>query len=346
MRAQSIPAGCLLIALASTAGAQSPQLVPAQSQRNADIVPGASWPGVFFQRFDRVAAAARLASLRAAPLPAGEREVRIWIGGGPGYPQHLYRITDRGGRVRGEVVAYWPVEPDFSRGERPGETFHDLMLHRHRGQCEGATVASGTGVCRVRFTRAPDWAATLRRAEQAGLWRLPDESQLPGGARIGLDGWSLTVELRDGREYRTYRYWSPRDSAPNAEERSALEIARALRQVDSLMRVPDEIRVFRGVTTGAYRTSFRQCGGEQEWDFYADLRHLAGSDSVSLPARGDSVPYYVEVRGSLYLEWVTRRWDTKYPRVMHPFALLRARPWTGAECRRRPRDVGARVTAP
>src|ERR1700733_13751778 len=57
--------------------------------------------------FDNVVAAARLRPLSQTRLPVGSREIRVWIGGGIGWPQDLYRITVRGPKVSGQWIRYW-----------------------------------------------------------------------------------------------------------------------------------------------------------------------------------------------------------------------------------------------
>jgi hypothetical protein len=298
-------------------------------------IPDTSWPEVYFERFDGVAGAAGLEPLRSAVPRPGTREARIWIGGGPGYPQGLYRFVDRGGSVTGELVLHWPVgPPDTARGERPGETFHDLMLYNQRGRCDGFARAGETGICRALFARAPDWGRVLRRAEAEGLWTLPDESALPDDGTLTLDGWSVTVELRDGRTYRAYQYDNPRADSPRPEARRALRIAEAMSAVDSLQRPSDVTRVYRGVTPGVYRSEFRACGGTESWRFEEELKSLAQRQGVAMPEmRADSTSrYYVEVLAQPTPEWLARQWDAKYPRVLQVFELRAVRLWTGAEC--------------
>lgn len=325
--------GLLVAAGAAGCGAH-PRTGPAPVRGGEPGIPDTSWPEVYFESFDGVAGAARLEPLRSAGARPGTREARIWIGGGVGYPQRLYRFVDRGGRVAGELVLHWPARPpDTARGERPGETFHDLMLYGQRGRCDGFARAAETGTCRGLFTRAPDWGRVLRRAEEEGLWTLPDKSAFPDDGTISLDGWSITVELHDGRSYRAYQYGNPKADSPRPEARHALRIAEAMRAVDSLQRPSDVTRVYRGVTSGAYTSEFRACGGER-WRFDGELASLARTKGIAVPEmRADSTPrFYVEVLGQPTPEWLARQWDAEYPRVLQVFELKAVRPWTGAEC--------------
>jgi hypothetical protein len=186
----------ILAAFASAAFAASP--LPAQA-----AVPGDAASARTVSRddaeHDAAARAAGLVPLRSTRLPAGTREVRYWYDFGLGYPHTLYRLVERGSRITGEIVFYWPVaEPDTRMGERTGETYADLVRESNRGRCGDFTIEGDTEACRGRFTREPDWRAVLGRAAAAGLWTLPDQSTLPDDRRITLDGWGMTVELRAG----------------------------------------------------------------------------------------------------------------------------------------------------
>lgn len=316
-----------LLALAACARAMPPSPV-APAVEGAGGLPNDAWVGVYFRSFDRVAEAAGIPPLRAQPLPPGEREVRVWIGGGLGYPQQLYRVVDRQGRVRGEEVRYWPLddEPTFA----DGHTFDELVAANQRGACEAVRRTARMAACRARFTRPPDWAGVLRRAEASRLWSLPDESTL-GNQSIILDGTSVTVELRSGAEYRAWQY-DLRPIPRGPESAAALEIARAFRGVDSLVHRPDVLRVYRGVTSGRYGSAFRPCGGSEDWEFRESLPSLAARTGMPAPDSAAGARHYVAVRAILAPEWLARQWRSAYPRVLQVQELVETRPWTGREC--------------
>ena len=54
--------------------------------------------------------AAGLTDLRAGTHSKGEREIRIRIDGGIALPYQLYRLSNRDGRITGEVIRYVPLE--------------------------------------------------------------------------------------------------------------------------------------------------------------------------------------------------------------------------------------------
>lgn len=290
------------------------------------------------RRYDREAMAAGLVPLREARLGHGEREVRIWTKVELSGTVQLHRFSERDGRVRGEMVYAWHAgPPDASLGERTGETYHDHMLYRLRGACEGFAVAFERGACRARFRREPPWNRVLREAEANGVWTLVDQDSLPHtGFRIILDGWSMLVELRDGASYRAYRYHCPWAHPEWRSATLATAIARSLQAIDSLMTRPDVRRVYRGLTTGGYGAAFHQCAGGDAWEFDNELRrmlqHAPASVRASAPPSAldstahDGSLYEVEVLGELSPEWLARwRRDTPYARALLPVELRSVR---------------------
>jgi len=224
----------LACAAACTAPVQRAEPPPAPVPVTQAGVPGAVWPEIYFPDFDRAVRAAGLEPLRVSPLPAGQREVRVWIGGGLGAPESLYRFVPGGSAVFGEAILYWEAEPPRPE-ERRGLTFHDWLVRSLSGRCADIQVLDQMAVCRARFIRPPEWDQVLAGAEAAGLWTLPDASTLPDDGVVTLDGWALTVELRDGAAYRAYQYANPQAHAWPAA-RQAERIAEHVRGLDSLFR--------------------------------------------------------------------------------------------------------------
>lgn len=332
-------------------GAQTPAPPPvvAPQHARADSVPPEVWVDIYFASFDPAARAAGLDPLRDVRLRPGEREVRLWTQVEIGVPKQLYRFVDRGGAVRGELIYYWGADaPDTARGERPGETMHDLMQYTLQGQCDRFAVAEETGVCRARFVREPAWGEILRTAEAEGLWTIPDPSALPPDSVMVFDGWTIVVELRDGPRYRTFRYNSP-DAHPKWPSAVRVQaIARGLGAVDSLVAPGVVRRAYRGVTTGRYESAFRACGDTVTWGFDGDLRSLAKAAPAgiraTLPAalsdtttrdplgRDTTAMYTVEVVGELTPAWLARQWGSRFPRVLQVIELRAAQPGMAADC--------------
>jgi hypothetical protein len=103
--------------------------------------------------------------------------------------------------------------------------------------------------------------------------------------------------------------------------------------VESLARRPDELRVYRGVTTGRHGSAFRPCGGGGPWEFHESLPSLASRKGLPPPDTAGAPLHYVAVLGTLTPEWLARSWHSAYPRVLQVRELVETRPWTGRECR-------------
>ena len=182
----------------------------------------------------------------------------------------------------------------------------------------------------------------LRQAEANGVWTLVDQDSLPHtGFTITIDGWSMVVEVRDGPRYRTYRYHNPWSHPKWPSAAQANEIARTLQGIDSLLVPSDVRRVYRGVTTGRYRSAFRSCEDGATWDFYSDLRSLlkyappgvgAGFRALADSGVADSALYELEVFGEPTPEWLARRGESADPRVLQVLELRSVRPAAPSGC--------------
>lgn len=291
-------------------------------------VPDAHWARLYFPLFDAVSASGGLAPLRTAEPSEGAREVRVWIGGGIGYPQSLFRVVEKGADVAGELVLYWRTHGE---SEPPGETFHDLMVFYQTGSCDGFAAAEGVGTCRALFDRRPDWGSVLREAERAGLWSLPDSSELPDDGLVTIDGWAITVEMRDGAAYRAYHYDNP-DAHPSwPEAHQAAEIASVFRDVRAQVRQAEVERIYRGVTTGEYGSAFSLCDSDIVWGTRFSLAGLAEKAGLAIP---DSGPfgYVVAVKGKPTPEWLARRWNSSFSRELQGIAIESIAPAQALAC--------------
>lgn len=300
--------------------------------RLAPVPRGTAVPAFEANRLQRdLLSMAGLRTLENVRLREGSREVRVWSSS-MGYPQRLYRLMESRNGVRGEVLLYWPTR--FSDDDRPGETFHDLIVYSHQGSCAGLARTDGVGFCRAVFAREPDWAGVLRRLDERGLETLPDPSTFPKDGILTLDGWGFQVEYRRGCAYRTYEYNNPQShpSWPTAAQATAL--FRTLSAVDSLVRRSDSERVYTGITTGTYNAAFRLCDGRATWHFSEDLREAQRREPRPRWTVGDdtTTAYQVTVRGQASPEWLARRWEAVHPRVLNVYEILDVRPAPSGVC--------------
>lgn len=279
-----------------------------------------------FREFDDVTATAGLTPLRTVHLKPGEREVRVWIGGGFGYPQSLYRFVERSGRVRGTLLRHWPTAAPGDTLGIHGETFDDLIRYDQSTRCTKFRTADRAGTCEASFTRTPNWKRVLRDAEGEGLWTLPDQSALPNDRIAVFDGWGITVELRDGDAYRAYEYDNPGSHPSWARQAShVIAIARIMQSVNAL--VPSGAQSYRGITSGKYGSGFARCGAKEAWRFDGSLsdywkRHPADSART---ARDSSGRYEVVVTGHLSPEWLMTGWGKEFTRNLRVEAITSVR---------------------
>jgi hypothetical protein len=161
---------------------------------------------------------------------SGPREVRLWRLGSWGPPWPFVQMIERDG-VRGDLGVGWSLwQPWFRDSLAYDEERLQGMRSDLEDRCGPLRTTDRAEACTPELISAPDWEATLRAMEEAGLWTLPDETVLPdlyATCPIGyvrLDGTTYIVELFDGTSYRAYSYWSPREDSPWPEEVQAARI--------------------------------------------------------------------------------------------------------------------------
>ena len=283
--------------------------------------------------------AAGLRPLRLEFLPRGTREIRVWLGGGLGWPQGLYRLVERGGRPSGEYIRYWLLDNHDPVGA-DSATFAALIRYHERGRCEPVLRGRTAEACRALFEKEPDWGEVWRAADSLGVWSLPDASTLPevvgpnGERTITLDGWGITVELRDGPSYRAWHYSNP-DVKPWPEAARATAFAAAVRSVSALLRRSAAESVYVGrVDVRADTVEFSPCGGGGLWLLMGRVDRLVGSRREARPPVPSS---RVEVRATLAPEWVARAWwhvPQRYRRTLQADSVLAVTPWGSGGCTR------------
>jgi hypothetical protein len=275
---------------------------------------------------DSAAISAGIPILRLTPNPKGIREVRLWIHGWYYNWGTLYRVTSGHGTIRGEVIEHWPVDRSLSAAV-------DTIPSSLRETCNHFTRRAGIATCRARFEIPPDWRRSLREAETAGLWVIPDESELPKRS-LTVDGWGMFVELRDGNQYRAYSYSNPNVQSGHADFKRAVAVVSAFRPIRELMRRSPGADIFRGLYVGGSdRTEFTQCGSDTPFELAGNLAPLAkAAKRLSANSTGtDSARLFVEVRGTTEIGWVAMRVNGR-EFTLHVDSVLTARPWTPDAC--------------
>lgn len=309
--------------------------LPAQGfseiQRGENGIPDASWPKVFFKSFDPVVSALRIPPLRDMDLEENSKEIRIWAGVGTGIPKSLYIISKNDNNIDGELILYWSTN-DIKR--KPiGESSHDRMVYYLTGSCENFTLTDEVGYCSALFQEIPNWEQIYQKVTEVGIWNLPDESELPSDGIVS-DGWGLVVELHDSNQYRTYKYSNP-DTRPWPEAEKADEIYSIIfTALDQNMEPSNVSKIYRGITTGEYRSAFRDCETGETWHFRAsdNLESLANRDSVEFPDSGEN-GYTVEVFGTLSPGWAAKKYGFEYKRDIQVETLISIQSSNKANCK-------------
>jgi hypothetical protein len=283
--------------------------------------------------FHDVVVAAGLRPLSATTLASGARELRIWIGGGIGWPQDLYQIRSERGTVRGQWIRYW-YRDDESQSRSGEVSFSAVVRYSLEGTCESIRAAGDARICLTKFSARPNWERVLKDIQAESVWTLPDESETVNDGVIVTDGYGITVEAREGTRYRFYSYGNPdAHTAPAAQHAAA--IARAFRDMWSFLPPHRNQHVFRGhFTGGARRYAFVRCGETTVWGLQGELGPLMPlTPDKMLDTLADTVRQaYVEVRGMKAYPGLAKQWRSPYPEIIEVDSVMAVRPWRAEEC--------------
>jgi hypothetical protein len=281
---------------------------------------------------DGVTRAAGLTPLASTALSEGSDEIRLWIGEGLGVPEQLYRIVRTQGRVSGDLIYFWDIG-DRGGAERDEPDFNLVLLYSLAGQCRQVGKEKNAYACLTKLAREPDWDSILGSMEDAGVWTLPDESELPSDGRMIMDGWGMLVEVRRGSVYRAYHHSNPH-AHDNPVSRSAVSISAAINGVDSLTAPAENRRRYRGHLIIKLESPWREpefipCGETTPWRATGNpvgMIYEAHKSETLQP-----IHRYVEVRGLREYPGLTRYYS-EYDDGIHIDTLYRDRPWDPAEC--------------
>jgi hypothetical protein len=139
--------------------------------------PDPGWEPSYFDSIDERARGCGLRPLRRSVRAASASEIRIWAG------FELQAFPIGGHPLEGMVL------------ERLGDRFSGTHYPRAP---ETRTVTPASG-----------WARFWQKLEAAGVFELPDSSELKGYNNGFRDGIAYVVELRRNGAYRAYKYGNP-----------------------------------------------------------------------------------------------------------------------------------------
>ena len=195
------------------------------------IVTARSLPDAELELIER---AARLPALRHVRQQGGDRQIRVYIHGGAGTPDHAAMLRRGRGRVTGEVWLWWILDPTFgldpANARRGARSFGCPDAPWQWGTVLERGVPSWRAVlvCRATLSVTPDWQAMWRRLDSLDVWHLSDQTaRLHNRRPFVRDGAMVTLEMLDGRKYRLIRHGHPDSSAAPGAARVAA-IAQAL----------------------------------------------------------------------------------------------------------------------
>jgi hypothetical protein len=175
----------------------SATLIYIRHKRQLYVVIPMKWERYGLQVLDERANAAKLQKLRTVLLPAGDLEVRVWIGFGTG---------GEDGLILRRAAGEWSALHIHGMFERyPPEKYQETFSL--------AVPKSG-------------WERAWQRLVDAGILALPDESTLECGPAI-LDGIGYAVETNMDEAYRLYSYGNPQ-YAKCGEAKRMMEIGRII----------------------------------------------------------------------------------------------------------------------
>lgn len=184
-----------------------------------------AWAQTYSHRTDEIGRLLGLKPLYAeSGRPRGQREVRIWIGFGMIEPETLTRLHTVGASVRGSKIYWWSTTTDRAaeaEADRDPNLISNGELYANLQKtagCRGRRRRGEYDICEATLAPGQSWQAVLQSLDSLGI------DALPNGTAMGLDGWRVVVEVRDGASYRTYSYFMPESTDTNPEVRRAAAI--------------------------------------------------------------------------------------------------------------------------
>jgi hypothetical protein len=280
---------------------------------------------------DSAALALGIGILRRASQLEGSEEIRIWTGAALAVPEVLLRLTRRGDKVAGSMAWHWRLEePDTAVNGKQTVTIDAVMRYSNAGRCRTIRRFGDAEACMIRLTGPPDWRAMWDSLDVLSVWTLPDQSELPRDGKMPLDGWSMTVEVRDGPRYRSYAY-----SNPDAHQHPAQVAAAAIGQMNLLLAKliprPSNEHLYRGrLEVGPGVSEFAACGSDTVWEVYGSLG--ARLDSAGMLRAGQDTTgrraFYAELRGMLAFPGLAKEWGRPYGEILEVDSVLLVEEWT------------------
>jgi hypothetical protein len=319
----------LVLLVACSARPEAATLPTPRSQRllafNDTILRG-------YNASDSLAVALGLAPLRRIQLPEGDAEIRIWSGAAMGVPYRMVRLVRTGTEVSGIVAWHWPVDNAALARSRPWVPIDSIMRHNHEGRCEEFRRHGTAEGCIARLRQVPQWRTIWDSLTSLGIWEQPDQSELPNDGRMITDGWSMTVELRDGDRYRSFAYINPDAHDHPAQRRAALMPRATDAAWAAASFPPSRLRSYRGRLELGYQQvpTFIACGSTARWGLEGNLLRLPrfpeGADSAGV------VLHFVEIKAVPAPPGIAQMRRSPYEEILSVREVDSVKAWTTESC--------------
>lgn len=276
-------------------------------------------------------------ALRLIPLSQDTlsiaQEIRIWRGMGLGVPYDLLRLVRRNGKVEGRYSWWWPVFPRELIARLETTPIDAVLRYGREGQCSRPRRVGAAEGCDLYLLTKPDWQVMWDSLTALGVWTLPDQSALPRDSVLVFDGSSMTVEVRDGRRYRSYAY-----NNPDVHAHPAQHLAAAIERIDFRLDLstprPKQERTVEGKLDVRHNdVSFTPCRSNRTIGAtggFSPIVHSAmtraGKDSTY------HAVFFVRMRGMLAYPGLAKEWRSPYPDVFESDTVLQATEWGQHRC--------------
>lgn len=189
--------------------------------------------GVFRETISHVASVAGWKDLRTDDDVV--REIRVYQGFGIAIPNSVFRLWEGAdGRAHAQMGYFW-APPNSGAGEDGGDYDREVRaLMDTAYACTDFRRSAEENVCLSRGGLTESEDASLA----AALWALGlQELRTPSRASLGLDGWTVVVEYRSRREYRSVSVWQPSASSEDAAVRLVARVGALVAEAAERVRV-------------------------------------------------------------------------------------------------------------
>ncbi len=189
--------------------------------------------GVFRETISQVASLAGWKDLRTDG--EARREIRVYQGFGIAIPHSVVRLWEgQDGRPHVQTSYFWSPPPKGLAADEPDLEREFRTLLDTAFACTDLRRSEEQNLCVARES------LTATEVEQlsSALWSLElDALRKPNNTSMGFDGWTVVVEYRRGREYRSASVWQPSEKSDDAVVRLVARVGELVSEAAERGRV-------------------------------------------------------------------------------------------------------------